>query len=805
MKKNPWFRHLENASLLGSGVGAVASIVLNQASYAVAPLTLALALGVLNRSREDHSNQQQRQAVLSEFNDRFTLEVRLMKQQIAALPSPETIHRLKKSMMQQNRELAEELFSEVALVQGELHRRLVTLEEEGFNTVRQDLQFLGERYTLLMAGFEQLHEELAQGANPTRVHQLEGLIQHLNTEITQVQTGLETLTSQTQPNLVLLQEQLSRLDREFHQLPPPAEVSSMRRDMNEITKLIAELAPKRDLLSVTDDVQNLQQQQEALRESLRAIEMAAFRLESPSEKSHSEEQPLGHSGAEADVAGIGSNLYPDLQEVAIAYLSRVRSQLESVQLFADKLAEQQRQLQAQMHDLPPAQDVAVLQRQLKDLSKRLPATENILKTFKTRVREVVQQELEYINLRLRSLPTAPKSELVFDSSLLQDNPDPAELAGSSILSHALEQTHQRLIVIWPWSSHCALDQTLIHKLEAYLKSDRRLDMGWCHQADRNANRFLGKMQRGWMSDTKNSDQLQASLRMLLTLKQAYPDRFQFKILGTTENFIVSDRSVAVLGITDTLQTATHVPELQLKLRTRDPEMIDRLIQRYDQPTLEPTDLDAYWNRAATRYDLGDKLGAIADYTHILTVNPDDAITFNYRGLAYYDCGNRTAAIADFTAAIDLNPDQVAAYCNRAFVYSEQGNQDSAIRDYNQAIQVQPDCAIAHFYRAMTWQKLNNHQEAISDYTETIYLTPDSAVARYYRGLAWQKVDNIQGAMADLEKAAALFEAHGNVTNARKAVKQLAKLRQLLAVNPSIGTEFGTVPATMVEEAASIAS
>ncbi|WAL59273.1 tetratricopeptide repeat protein [Thermocoleostomius sinensis] len=799
MKKNPWFKHLENASLLGSGVGAVASIVLNQASYAVAPLTLALALGALNRSRENHNNRQHGQTVLSEFNDRFTLEVRLMKQQIAALPSPETIHRLKKSMMQQNRELSEELFAEVALVQGELHRRLVTLEEQGFNTIRQDLQFLGERYTLIMAGFEQLHEELAQGTDSARVAHLEALIRQLNLEVTQVQRGLETLTSQTQPNFTLLQEQLSRLDREFRQLPPPADISSIRQDMNEITKLIAELAPKQDLVSLTEEVQDVQRQQEALRELLQAMEMANFRLGTlASADRHSTDEDAQHSEE--------SNFYPNLQEVAIAYLSRVRSQLESVQLFADKLADQQRQLQVQMQDLPPAQDIAALQRQLRDLSKRLPATENVLNTFKTRVRQVVQQELEYINLRLRSLPTAPKSELVFDASLLQaDATDSPELLGSSILSDALDQTHQRLIIIWPWSPHCSLDQALIEKLEAYLQSDRRLDMGWCHQVDRNVNRFLGKMQRGWMADTNPSDPLQDSLRRLLGLKQAYPDRFQFKILGTTENFLVSDRTMAVLGITETLQTATQIPELQLKLRTRDPEMIDRLVQRYDQPTLEATDLDAYWNRAVTRYDLGDKLGAIADYTHILGMNPDDAITYNYRGLAYYDCGNRTAAIADFTASIARHPDQVAAYCNRAFIYSEQGDLDRAISDYNHAIHIQPDCAIAHFYRAMTWQKLDNHQEAIADYTETIELTPDSAVARYYRGLAWQKVDNIQGAIADLEHAAALFEARGNANNAQKALKQLAKLRQLLAVDPDIGTEFGIVPATMIEETTSIAS
>ncbi|NJO50804.1 MAG: hypothetical protein HC840_16675, partial [Leptolyngbyaceae cyanobacterium RM2_2_4] len=76
----------------------------------------------------------------------------------------------------------------------------------------------------------------------------------------------------------------------------------------------------------------------------------------------------------------------------------------------------------------------------------------------------------------------------------------------------------------------------------------------------------------------------------------------------------------VLGLVEALQT-TAPSELQLKLKTTDPAVIQRLIQRFEAPTLADNDLTAYWNRAVTRYDLGDKAGAIADYSHILAVQP----------------------------------------------------------------------------------------------------------------------------------------------------------------------------------------
>jgi tetratricopeptide (TPR) repeat protein len=273
------------------------------------------------------------------------------------------------------------------------------------------------------------------------------------------------------------------------------------------------------------------------------------------------------------------------------------------------------------------------------------------------------------------------------------------------------------------------------------------------------------------------------LHQLLHLKRTYPANFQFKILGTSENFLVSDQTFAVLGIADALKTNTAFPELQLKLKTREPEAIQRLINRFDDPALEADDLVSHWNRGVTRHDLGDKTGAIADYTQILNHSAEDAITYNYRGIAHYDAGNSPNAIADLTQSIQLNPQQVAAYCNRGFIRAEQSDLTGAIADYTQATQNRPDWAIAYLYRGMAWQKLERYQEAIADYSEATDLTPNSAVARYYRGLAWQKLGNYVGAIVDLEAAATLFAARGSRTNAQKAQKNLIKLRHLLAKQP----------------------
>jgi tetratricopeptide (TPR) repeat protein len=349
-----------------------------------------------------------------------------------------------------------------------------------------------------------------------------------------------------------------------------------------------------------------------------------------------------------------------------------------------------------------------------------------------------------------------------------------------------------LILVWPWSKQCHLDEELFHKFEAFLKQQRQLDIGWCYLADRNQDRLINKLQQGWMSTLAQRSQLQETLQKLLHLKRLYPERFQFKILGTSENFLVSDQTFAVLGIADVLKTTTPLPELQLKLKTSDGSVIQRLIHRFDDTALASEDLTSYWNRAVTRQDLGDKAGAIADYSHILNFHPEDAITYNYRGLAYYDMGDFASAIADFTESIRLYPQQSAAYCNRAFLHAEQGNPWEAINDYTSAIQACPDTPIAYFYRGMAQQKLENYMTAIADYNEAVRLVPDAPVAYYYRGLVWQKLDNCSEAIADFELAAQFFGIRGSKANAQKALKNAAKLRQeqasLLRTEPEHSSE-----------------
>jgi tetratricopeptide (TPR) repeat protein len=815
MKKNSWLNALENLSLVSLGAGSVASLLLKQAFYTTTPLSLLVVLGLLNRRRLAQLVEQ-RDTNLAETDQFLTLQVDRLRQQVSTLPTPEAFNRLNRTLAIKNQEVAEKLHREMATLKQGTHQRLVTIENQGLGEIRQDVRQLAERCSDLMQTVSQLGTDLGHLSTQVQAEGIQTTVAHLKQDVAALQANLESLTYQTKPNLTALQEQITRLDRQLSKLPPPVDTGSLKQEVAELIRIVADLVPRRDLSGLVSEIRDLQQEQETLKQAIVAIETAALnfrrtfsKLPKSTELSEDgwhefngsksdpmfsdtpdgtpdgtpDDRPVERAALTEHPAALmrlkppSSSVYPELQELAAHYLGNLRSQISTIQEFAAHLGQQQKQLRDQLNQLPQTLDVVALQQQFMELSQRIPVSESAIESFKLRIQEVLHQELDYINQQLHIVAATPHSELIFDLYPV-DEPSESEspVAGSrAVLEQALASTQNRLILIWPWSGQCQLDENLFQQFETFLSQQRQLEIGWCYLADRKEERWLGKMQRGWMTDLTQRSQLQETLQKLLQLKRIYPEQFQFKILGTSENFLVSDDAFAVLGIADALKTTTPFPELQLKLKTTDAGVIQRLIHRFDDSTLNPDDLTAYWNRAVTRYDLGDKVGAIADYSHILSIMPDDAIAYNYRGLAHYDLGDCPAAMADFSESIRLYPQQTAAYCNRAFLQSEQGNHWEAIGDYTLAAQT--NCPIAYFYRGMTQQKLENHAAAIADYSEAIRLAPDVPVAYYYRGLAWQKLENLSEAITDFEWAAQFFWVRGSKTNAQKALKNVAKLRQ----------------------------
>ncbi|MEB3355878.1 MAG: tetratricopeptide repeat protein, partial [Synechococcales bacterium] len=709
MKNRHWLDFAEYVSLVGIGAGTVMSVLSKQFLYASTPLSFAMLVGFANRRRIESAQEQKQITAQAELKQNLTKDIELLNQHLQTLPSPEMIGDVRKSILRHNREEMKRLAVQVNSMQEEVVKHLKVLEGQNLGSVRDDIRNLENSYSELYSGLANLRAHLNQLANSSRVDEVEKAIAQVANESKQIQTTLQTVSDQTKPSLAYLQEQVNYLSRQMKALPPPVDASSIKRELAELVSVVAELVPKRDLNSVVSDVRALQQQQDS------------------------------HTQADTLLKRQIQDIQQRLQ--AVPDVPQFRAQIEEM------LERELRAINQQLRTLPSSNQ------------------------FQAQMRVTLQQELDTLNQQLQTQPHRPY-ELIFD--LHSDAPTRGAIAGSrQVLEEALDTVQQRLILVYPWSKGSEFDRSLTAKLEALLKRNCQLDVGWCHLTPPQSDRYLSVINRRWAINPLGQQALQATLKLLLNLKRQYPQQFRFKVLGTVENFLVADNQMAVLGIENRLKVATLFDDLELKLRTTDGAVIRQLTQRFDHPALADDNLEAFWNRAVTQYDLGDRTSSLTDLDRIIAANPMDAAAYNMRGVIHYDRQDPAGAIADFSRAIEIDPNRGDAFCNRGFIHSELGDQYGAIADFSLALEANPTSVIAYFYRGLACQKLHDHDGAIADYSQALQYSPDSAVVLYHRGMAYQTVQNFEGAIEDLEQAASQFRDAGNSTNVRRAMQQLA--------------------------------
>lgn len=406
--------------------------------------------------------------------------------------------------------------------------------------------------------------------------------------------------------------------------------------------------------------------------------------------------------------------------------------------------------------------------QVGQLSERLQLSELNL----TAVEQQLQQSLGDIN------PTGHGgSPWIVEFATVTEAGTAATTASRRVLEQALSQTQQRLLVICPWSQAEDVDESLVQRFRHLLNRACTLEIGWCHPGDRQRGYLLRNISQRWGSEPQRLQLLKRVLNRLLPLKKTYPERFKFKVLGTQESFLVCDRTFAVLGLQSLQTKSTAIASVDLKLRTSDPAVIERLIQRFEDPAIAPQDAAAYFNRGTTRYDLRDIAGAIADLSQVLKFTPEDAIAYNDRGVAHWEQGQTRAALADFNQALRHHPTLFTSRCNRGWLRLNQGQYTAAIEDFTVAIGQVPDAALAYFYRGSALQKLDRCSEALSDLSRAIALAPNTPWPYCYRGAIYQRQGHYQQAITDLEQADQCLSQEGDETTRQALRYTLTRLYQ----------------------------
>ncbi len=752
--KRHWLDWTEYLLLLCTGVGTTAAVVSHNAVFAIAPLFLLAGCNLANRQRLQQTTLAQTSSSLAATEANVAQRLVQVETQVQDSPSSEAFHQFQQAIIHRNQHILSDAMQRVEDLQQQVQRCLWEIEHLDFSHIHNETNHLQDRYSQLEWSIKQIHSRLHQIPAPSRLEHLESILTQLQMETVQIRVGLESVSHETRSTIHPLQDQITALELQLKRLMRTTDLTMVQQEVAEIIKSLTDLVPKKDFLGLTHQFENLQLQQHDLQQAI-AMLNEKLRL--------------------VDVVGSQSAQFDSLQ----AEIAQLQTQIDGLMQQAQSGSEQaivQTVMRQIIHHLPTALDMAALQQQVQVLSSRMDDTEAALLN--------TQQQVAQSN----------RHQLLFDFSTAADRsgaPSSAPSSGQAsqqasqhqALSSLLAQAQKQVLLVWPWSDQEELDGGLINQLEQLLERQVQVEIGWCHRGDRREGRWLAPIQQQWKTYPRHRQHLQAMLNQLLPLKQRYAERFRFKVLGTDENFLVCDRTLAVVGLHSILTQTAVIPTVGMKLQTTDPAVVQRLIQRFYHSQIDNEDAAAFFNRGVTRYDLGDQAGAIADFTQVIRLYPQDAIAYNNRGLAHYDLGNFAQALADLSQAIQCQPYQIVPYCNQGKIQMEQGNWTAALNSFDAVIEMKPDSPIAWFYRGRIYQQQGHLSSAIADISRAISQTPDQAFLYCYRSAIYQHLGRVGDAIADLEQAANCFLAQQDEVNAARIHRALEQLKHKASLRP----------------------
>ena len=797
MKNDKWMDVTEYALLAGSGLGSIASIATQQIAYAAAPVSFLMMLNVINRQRLDQQVLDQSTQQIAQVDARLTQQLDVIDRRIQGLPTFWDLASLRKTLMQKNRVNLNRLHEQ-------LSNRITAIEMQDVAEMKGNLNDVQIQQARLLDSIDRVTGTLRRTPTMEQFRDSEGSVKQLQDRMNSLQTGLDDMNRAYKPStLRVLQGQIDYINRRFNAMPNPADAATLKQDVEGLMQLVSDLVPRREMTRLADELDQLRHRQDNVDENVAPLRLttkilrqqvttlmtfvknnvdvsAHIRSQKPEASEAFEHLQDAVSRLQQQIEETPSEdrlieLQSQLESLILTKLSPLKDDLEGIEHLTQNLEQQQQHLNGWMNRLPEMLDFSALRNQMKYLSDRMERQETHLEELGT---QVVMASGEQPG---QSQPY----ELIFDLQASYRTRDIASNNSRSLIETALEQAQSHLLVVFPSPDRRTLDTAMLHQFRGFLDRGGKLDIGWG---------YLGNVQQGHppryiqqRSSAHPSDKsfLHNILSQFTHLKRQFPDQFRFKVLGTDENFLVCDRAYALLGFQPMNVQSAVFPRVAVGLKTYEAEVMQGLVDRFENPILTENDTDAYFNRALTRYELDDKQGAIADYTQVIQINPDHDTAYNNCGLVRYEIGNKEGAVADLNRAILINPCNSIAFCNRGTIRAELGNPMGAIEDYSYAIHADSTCAPAYFQRGLARSQMGNKMGAVEDFTDVINLNDQDASAYFYRGMARTKLGDRIGAIRDLKESSKLFQAQSNTHSHQQAISAIARLQKSLVIDGSL--------------------
>jgi Flp pilus assembly protein TadD len=798
MKNEKWLDVTEYALLAGSGIGSIASIATQQIAYTAAPVSFLMMLNVINRQRLDQQVLDQSTQQIKQVDERVNKQMEILDRRIQGLPTFWDLASLRKTLMQKNRVNLNRLHDQ-------LSNRISAIEVYDVAEMKGNLNDVQTQQSRLFDSIERITGSLRRTPTMDQFRDAESSVKQLQDRMNSLQTGLDDMNRAYKPStLRMLQGQIDYINRRFNAMPNPADAASLKQDVEGLMQIVGDLIPRREMTRLMEELDQLRQRQDSVDENVAPLRLTtkilrqqvttlmtfvknnvdvASQLRSQKPDTTEAFEALQNAVAklqqqieESPTEDRLVELQTQLESLIQTKLDPLKEDLTGIQSLTQNLEQQQQHLNGWMNRLPEMLDFSALRNQMKYLSDRMERTETHLEELGSQVVTLSEDEPGQSNPQ--------PYELIFDlqASYLSGEMAKNHSNSRSLLETALSEAQTHLMLVFPSPDRATLDAAMLHQFRAFLDRGGKLDIGWGYMGDMQQNHAPRYIHQRSSAHPTDKSFLQTILSQFTQFKRQYPDQFRFKVLGTDENFLVCDRSYALLGFHPMTVQSAAFPRVAVGLKTQEVAVMQGLVDRFENPILTENDADAYFNRAMTRYELDDKQGAIADYTQVIQINPDHDTAYNNCGLVRYEMGNKEGAIADLNRAILINPCNSIAFCNRGIIRAELGNPMGAIEDYSYAIHANSTCAPAYFQRGLARSQMGNKMGAVEDFTDVINLNDQDASAYFYRGMARTKLGDRIGAIRDLKESAKLFQAQGNTNSHQQALSAIARLQKSLVID-----------------------
>ncbi|MGB7442352.1 MAG: DnaJ domain-containing protein [Coleofasciculaceae cyanobacterium] len=147
----------------------------------------------------------------------------------------------------------------------------------------------------------------------------------------------------------------------------------------------------------------------------------------------------------------------------------------------------------------------------------------------------------------------------------------------------------------------------------------------------------------------------------------------------------------------------------------------RFSQNKSKPKKTGMSPQQFYVRAAAKVLEKDYQGAIEDYTKAIELNPQFVEAFIERGATLYRIGNARTALQDCNQALGLDPQSAQAYYYQGRSRYRLGYTSAAIEAYTQTIRFQPDHAQAYYHRGVANHDLKQLSLAVEDWQNAALL------------------------------------------------------------------------------------